>query len=101
MEATQRLLCAKTEEKGEGSGVLARSCYVEEEGGGSTCAQQGRWGSSAVKGADVAEAATGRKRIGERGGTHGPRVENMGWPGKKENGPGPREILQFFNYSIF
>jgi hypothetical protein len=90
MEAARWLLCAKTEEKVEGSGGPARSRDAEDEGGALTCAQQGRWGLSAGKGA---EAAAGRKRTGEWGGTRGPRVENVGRPGKKENGSGPREIV--------
>jgi hypothetical protein len=46
------------------------------------------------KGADAAEAATGRERAGEWGGARGPHMENVGQPRKGER-PGPGGIVTF------
>jgi hypothetical protein len=60
--------------------------------GGVRCTwRKGRQGPTASSCAGTVEAATGRERTVEWGGARGPHVENVGWPGKKGNGPGPRE----------
>jgi hypothetical protein len=52
---------------------------------------RGTWGPVAGSCAGPTEAAAGRERTGEWGGTRGLRVENVGQLGKKGNGQGPRE----------
>jgi hypothetical protein len=93
MEATQRLLCAKTEEKGEGSGVLARSCYVEEEGGGGVDVRsarevgvQCRQGRRRGGGGDRSEENRGAGRHAWAAcGEHGLAGEEGKWAGPKRN----------------
>jgi hypothetical protein len=78
----------------------------EEEREGVWCTWRGgRRGPTTDSYAGTVEAAVDRERTGERGGTREPCVENVGRPGKKGNGPGPREnsvgflINRFFKLS--
>jgi hypothetical protein len=67
--------CRGREEKGRNGGRLSGVCLRRSRGGDPVrlaCSSKGLAGFRSGKGADMAEAAAGRERTGERSATHGP-----------------------------